>query len=400
MEGNTGLVIEIHFSFPSLVSIDKPEQAASARAGMTSRGLLLVVAVAGIAPGEPALTTTATLRPTVRRSVGGVSALDRMQYFAGEWGPEQWSPEHYAQFGANGFRVHPGRGTMFQQGMKHSLPDPRRPGFVDKSSLLAHCAAHPHSMGAWPLVDVDMIHIDGPEQMYPNSCQGEGGPHPSGFVPGTAAATAEFFALYYQHCMYPTAQSRYLIEVMNECNVKHARCNTTWQEMIQRHIAVADALHATHKAQPSLPTPVVCGPTAAFPEYQEKNFEAWRPGGMFHDFVTQAGPSIDALSVHFYDTFHPPKPDPDSDLFPDPFTKNFTVHSGSNLLAELDLQESATIVLNPSSAGKPLPLLVSEYGGGVPASTYSPGHNWWIIRSTVVKMMAFMERPDRILKAL
>ena len=36
----------------------------------------------------------------------------------------------------------------------------------------------------------------------------------------SADRLAEFFELFYAHCMYPTAQTRYLIEVANECDVK------------------------------------------------------------------------------------------------------------------------------------------------------------------------------------
>ena len=139
---------------------------------------------------------------------------------------------------------------------------------------------------------------------------------------------------------------------MNECNVKVSRCNTTWSEMVALHVAVADALHAAAAAEPSSPAPLICGPTAAFPEYQSKGFHGWRPGGMFHDFVTGAGGSMDCFSVHLYSTFHS---DPHWNEPPDPYTANFSTHSGSNLLATLDLQEVATAALRPGpGAGSPM----------------------------------------------
>jgi hypothetical protein len=60
---------------------------------------------------------------------------------------------------------------------------------------------------------MDMIVSAKPDQLYNNSCGEHGGRQPRGFVPGSHAAAAEFFALFYAHCMPPTAQPRVLIEV-------------------------------------------------------------------------------------------------------------------------------------------------------------------------------------------
>ena len=198
--------------------------------------------------------------------------------------------------------------------------------------------------------------------------------------------------------MYPTVQQRYLMEVANECNVKtrSTACNTSWSEMVQLHIAVADAVRNAHAQEPSRPVPLVCGPTAAFPQYESNNFTDWRESGMFGQFVTATAGHIDCLSIHFYDTFNP---EPDTQET-DPFSSNFSSHSGSNLVAELDLQESATAKLSADGL-TPLPLLVSEYGSGFEGTPrYTPGHDWWVLRGVTAKLMEFLRRPDRILKAL
>ena len=49
----------------------------------------------------------------------------------------------------------------------------------------------------------------------------------------------------------------------------------------------------------------MCGPTAAYPQYEMHNFADWRPNGSFHEFVAATTGQIDCLSVHFYDTFTP-----------------------------------------------------------------------------------------------
>ena len=55
-----------------------------------------------------------------------------------------------------------------------------------------------------------------------------------------------------------------------------------------------------HAKNTSLPRPVVCGPTAAYPEYQVHDYNnSWRPGGMFHDFIKSSG--LECYSLHMYD---------------------------------------------------------------------------------------------------
>eukprot|EP01043_Picozoa_sp_COSAG02_P014659 COSAG02_NODE_608_length_19607_cov_201.543059_1_plen_753_part_00 len=351
--------------------------------------------------GASASDVVVTVDPSVRLSIGGSSALDRLKWFGGHWSPgggEDWRPEDYAEFGPTGFRAHPGRSFVVSGAMSMTKEDPERPGFVDRQSLLSHCAKPTVAdLGFWPVADVDMVHSSKTGQLYPNSCKGEGGQSPKGFQPGSHAATAEFFALYYEHCMYPTIQKRYLMEVANECNVKtrSTACNTSWLEMVQLHVAVADAVHSAHAQEPTRPVPLVCGPTAAFPQYEAQNFTDWRDSGKFGQFVNVTAGHIDCLSIHLYDTF---EPEPDTEET-NPFSSNFSSHSGSNLVAELDLQESATAKI--SNDGTPLPLLVSEYGSGFGGQPrYTPGHDWWVLRGVTAKLMEFLRRPDRILKAL
>ena len=74
---------------------------------------------------------------------------------------------------------------------------------------------------------MDMIVSAKPDQLYNNSCGEHGGRPPRGFVPSSHAAAAEFFALFYRHCMPPTAQPRVLMEVrfvlLHGCSLARAR---------------------------------------------------------------------------------------------------------------------------------------------------------------------------------
>ena len=371
-------------------------------------------------------TATVSLDPFTLRTIGGAGpALDRLQWFGVHTNDAPsssgWRPEDVAEFSASGYRAHPGRSFFVSSRMQEGgvVEDAARPGFVDVPSLLASCAA-PAPLG-WPVGEVDMVVSSKPDQLYNNSCQGATGQAPKGFMPGSHAATAEFFALFYEHCMPATAQPRVLMEVANECDVKTgaAACDSPWAEMIALHAAVGDAVHAAYRAALAAAAaaaaappakPFVCGPTAAFPEYQLHDFKTWRAGGQFEQFFFGGtNGSIDCLSVHLYSTFGGTDADPADPADPagappppDPFSSDYTAREVSNLAATLDLQEAATAAASGNGAGSPLPVLISEYGAAFKDKTvrYSPAHDWWVLRSVTTKLMSFLDRPDRILKAL
>jgi hypothetical protein len=350
---------------------------------------------------------TLVLDPWTLHTVGGVGALDRMQWFGGHWaawetgGKDYWRPQDIEEFSGD-YRAHPGRAFLVSGRMAAVKEDPARPGFVNVASLKKSCAMNGQwQQYVWNVSEVDMIVSSKGEHYYPNSCNGPSGTRPAGFMPGSHAATAEFFALYYKYCLPPTQQPRVLMEVANECDVKTGAtaCNTSWDEMIALHTAVGDAVHAAAAdAGDSLPRPLVCGPVSAFPEYQINDFQDWRPGGQFATFVdgtiadTTSNHSIDCLSIHFYSFFHEGE---------DPFTANCVERTGGNLLATLDLQEAQTAAVR-GDGSTPLPLLVSEYGAAFTDKPlpYSPAHDFWVLRSVNAMLMSFMDRPDRILKAL
>jgi hypothetical protein len=111
----------------------------------------------------------------------------------------------------------------------------------------------------------------------------------------------------------------------------------------------------------------------------------------FKNFIEKAGSHLDALAMHYYDTYQSGgSTDDDSD--------NYLCRTGSYLDALIDLQESHSL----ATVKKVLPQLVSEYGSGfqVKGLNYSPVHDWWVLRGVNGKMMQFMNRPDRFVKAI
>ena len=194
-----------------------------------------------------------------------------------------------------------------------------------------------------------MIVSSKPDQLYNNSCGHRNGQPPKGFMPGSHAAAAEFFALYYKHCMPPTAQNRVFMEVSNECDVKTGptACDSPWSEMIALHAAVGDAIRTmynniTTTGQPQA-RPLVCGPTEAFPEYQLNDFRTWRDGGQLSEFLqgTVRNSSIDCLSTHIYSTYQFTPNATGRDSVTDPFSSHYVAREVNNVDAILDMQEAA-----------------------------------------------------------
>eukprot|EP00912_Choanoflagellata_sp_UC4_P000351 UC4_evm2s216 len=180
-------------------------------------------------------------------------------------------------------------------------------------------------------------------------------------------------------------QKRIICEVMNEPNVKVQKCNTTWDTMIDYHITIATRIH--HDLKNSSTTYLVGGPTSAFPEDEAKNFTHFR--NVLKPFIDKAGKHVDYLSIHLYDTMG-------LDMDKNPL--DFSARSGNNVDAILDLHEGYT----SSVIGKVLPHSISEFGTGFKSKSfsYSAVHDWYILRGVVAKVMQFMQRPDRIIKAI
>ena len=142
----------------------------------------------------------------------------------------------------------------------------------------------------------------------------------------------------------------------------------------------------------------VCGPTEAFPEYQLNDFRTWRAGGQLSEFLagTVRNSSIDCLSTHIYSTYQITENVTGRDSQSDPFTLNYVAREVNNVDAILDMQEAGMTAEGAAA------ILVSEYGAAFKDKLlhYHPSHDFWILREVNTKLMTFMERPDRILKAL
>ncbi|UXX77860.1 T9SS type A sorting domain-containing protein [Reichenbachiella carrageenanivorans] len=135
---------------------------------------------------------------------------------------------------------------------------------------------------------------------------------------------------------------------------------------------------------------LIGGYTAAFPYYDENNFQRWNDRmKLFYD---TSGDKMDFVSIHLYDfnkhhynngsAFHGP-----------------INYKGSRIEATLDMMQQYSYM----SLGEVKPLLISEYGGrdhSIEWKTWSAIRDWQFMKSISPMLMQFMRRPDEILKTI
>ena len=125
------------------------------------------------------------------------------------------------------------------------------------------------------------------------------------------------------------------------------------------------------------------GYTVAFPDFDKDNFQRWEDRDKL--FVDTSGANMDFYSIHLYD-------------FPC-FQNSERYRRGSNVEATLDMLEA----YNTITHGDVKPLVISEYGAAIHCEMnkgWSEKRNTYMMRSTNSMLMAFLERPDVIVKTI
>lgn len=131
------------------------------------------------------------------------------------------------------------------------------------------------------------------------------------------------------------------------------------------------------------PDTKVGGYVAAFLIFEENDFRRWNDRWKL--YIDVVGEHTDFYSAHFYD-------------FPGISNGKELYRKGANNEATLDMLEHYTFLVD-----KERPLVISEYGSQVHdwyGEQWSSFRDWLFLKATNSMMLQFMERPDRIEKAL
>ncbi|MBD1390460.1 ricin-type beta-trefoil lectin domain protein [Neiella sp. HB171785] len=153
-------------------------------------------------------------------------------------------------------------------------------------------------------------------------------------------------------------------------------------DIFRMHNSVANKIRETN------PDVLIGGYTVAFPDYEKNNFNNWATRDKY--FLDLAGGNMDFISIHLYDFPNIPYPDG---------TKRVQYRKGSNVEATLDLLEQYMAY----KWGSIKPIVISEYGSQLQGSfnlPWSPERDWLCLKAMNSLLMNFLERPNRIEKAI
>ncbi|MDO6719433.1 hypothetical protein Q4575_08480 [Psychrosphaera sp. 1_MG-2023] len=172
------------------------------------------------------------------------------------------------------------------------------------------------------------------------------------------------------------------VEVMNEplydlTTVRSGSDLVPPADIFKFHNTVANEIRKTNSDV------LIGGYTVAFPDFDKDNFSRWEQRDK--QFIDIAGDNMDFYSIHLYD-------------FPAHQNRE-KYRKGSNLEATFDLMEQYTQM----TLGEVKPFIVSEYGAAIHSmfnQGWSPHRNTLQLRAINSMLMAFLERPNLILKTI
>ncbi|MFA0442917.1 carbohydrate-binding protein [Vibrio sp. 10N.222.51.C12] len=150
----------------------------------------------------------------------------------------------------------------------------------------------------------------------------------------------------------------------------------TIEDIFNYHVSAANEVK---KFNPDIK---VGGFTTAFPELEKNNFSQWDE--RWKHFIDLTGNDMDFYSLHLYDL--------------PAFQGGEHYRTGANIEATLDMIEGYSRKVN-----KERPFLISEYGAQVhnlKGTPYNPYRDWLNIAAFNSMLMQFLERPDKIIKAV
>lgn len=336
---------------------------------------------------------------TTRRSIGGISELNRLKYF------------NLCDDGLNFYDHVPSRdaGDALLDELNISFgrmigltgriarsvtEDPDRPGYADTKSIKEQATRLKNSMSDAIRAKVPQLDVieHGRRLSWPRFMMKEGELEQVD-LPVNQEAAAEFIALCFKACFADWNRPRYL-EFVNEYPFPDAT-DEQMDAFCEMHNAMAKAVHRI------LPDTLVGGPCYWYGNFHENGFKDW--DYTMKRYMDIAHGDTDFYSFHNYD-----------------FSNNGkrNISSGTRTEAILDLVENYSL----NSHGHIKPFASSECGAtGVDHWWYFTGNQnlievdgskvvegvkvisfaeltWQHIRALNSQMMGYMNRPDRILK--
>ncbi len=209
-------------------------------------------------------------------------------------------------------------------------------------------------------------------------------PTKKGWTLASAEASGEFIGRYVNAFFGEDNEPKTpkYIEIVNEPAYERLggayNYTNSIEEIANYHLEAVKAI----KAQ--VPNVKVGGYTTAFPNLEVGNFKRWE--NRWKHFIDTAGSAMDFWSVHLYD-------------FPAINNGKVQLRSGSNIEATFDMIDHYSKL----TLGEVKPYIISEYGAQCHdyfQEQWSSYRDWLHIKALNAQLMAFLERPNTIAKAM
>ncbi|WP_111978569.1 agarase [Algibacillus agarilyticus] len=353
----------------------------------------------------------------INHEVGGIGEFDRRKYInvhAGMDEPDWWGNNPQSRGKPNesadlihefldGYDVYLGRNTGGISGALRwrAKEDANRPGFVDadhlkqtgdkfKRDFTFNKSDKAKDTRSIEHRGTDMIIAAQLHPFWPDgkkTSQGWSFSQTDTAAEPLGTATGHYMAEYLTHFYKQDAAEPYgkakpkFIEIINEPLFELTDFPkgkpVDPQKVFHFHNSVAKQIKAQHSDV------LVGGYTAAFPDFDKKNFKRWEE--RHKAFIDIAGENMDFISLHLYD-------------FP-AHNKRQKYRKGSNVEATFDMLEQYTQM----KLGAVKPIVISEFGSQVHTmrgQPWQPARDWQKVNSTNALYMTFLDKPDRILKTM
>ncbi|GAB1855969.1 hypothetical protein MHTCC0001_08040 [Flavobacteriaceae bacterium MHTCC 0001] len=328
----------------------------------------------------------------IKHSVGNISTFQRSKFInihsamhEKDWGGENFTDDLRQDFLEN-YNVYLGRDTGGISWYLNDIgEDPNRKGYADPGEITTKgtIAKNYYLECNWLHKYKDITNMIIAPQFYGFWTGRSQQPTKKGWKFANADAMGEFtgrFVNQFYGGLGPKAIN--YVEIINEPAYETLggpyNYTNSINEIADFHVKASKAIKA------HAPKVKVGGYTAAFPNLDAGGFKRWE--NRWKTFIDMAGDAMDFWSLHLYD-------------FPSISNGKKKLRSGSNIEATFDMIDHYTWL----SKQKINPYVISEFGAQTHdymQEQWSSYRDWLHIKALNSQLMAFLERPNTIEKAI
>lgn len=388
-----------------------------------SISILLALLLATSAENLIAQSTPLTINSSQRLSIGGVSTLDRAQFFTHTstlFPPSSTNSNPEGKnlrleiYSIDGLNLTAGRvSTEFDQFLATDLPeDPARPGFADPTVLQNRLQGSYRNFVTTG-TRYESIRDSVTRPIFVNSGRSSAAFFDAAFRTGEQSSlfpNRDFYADYLRtylrevvfgpNAFYPIAADRFHVEIINEPDLHvagifsgpsgAATLLASCQELAEYHRDIAQMIKS------EFPSASIGGPSLAVTDFSANDYLRWN--STMQPFIDIAGADLDYYSIHPYERY---------DVQSNGTVQRPVKQSPGRINSQIDMIRNRQEQIH----GNRLPLSITEYSSfnrGVNGSTANGSYagydrdvqQWDQSRNLREQLLVYLKRPDAIVNAV